>query len=214
MHYIISIHQIKRELQFYGYTVLHVSNIISKRTTQASSMFSIELQSAKNNTGIFNMPWLVHTIIQIELLCHTSNYWNKGYKRIKCAKQQLYKNCVNRLDKLTCSNCKEAHPTNRRDYKLREELIAEITRQRPKTWPQKETNNSYTPNRKATNSSHTINYPVISFNKLYMDITKIQRLNKTKIWITISMHWLRNCSTKYPYLWNKQYVVELLIEPG
>ena len=141
LHYITPIHQIKRELQLYGYTILHVSNIISKRTTQAFSMFSIELESAKNNTEIFNIPRLLHTIIQIELPSHTNNYWNKGYKCIKCAKQQLSKNCVNRLDKLTCSNCKEAHPTNYRDYKLREELIAKITRQRPKTWLQKQTNN-------------------------------------------------------------------------
>ncbi len=134
LHYSTEVKDIISELDKAGHTAINVINVqIRKRIDNKPTiiklpLFKIDLKKQVNNRTIFDLEYLVHCRIKVEMprkttslpqckRCqdygHSANYCTRTPKCVKCGESHFAAECkLKKTNPPCCANCKEQHTAN------------------------------------------------------------------------------------------------------
>lgn len=126
IHHSIPVEQIKEELEFEGFKVRNVANVLKRVTKNPLNLFFVDLEPADNNKKIFDLQYLMHIKISVEpprknntiaqrTRCqnygHTKAYCTRSYLCVKCGCNHNSASCQKtRGTPTTCALCDGSHP--------------------------------------------------------------------------------------------------------
>jgi hypothetical protein len=127
LHHSTPISSIISALNDEGFEVKNIVNVIN-RDKIPLPLFFVDLTQNKNNTNIYSLKYLLHSVISIEEprrknvivqcgrcqgLGHTKSYCNYQPKCVRCAGPHLTAQCTkSRQTPATCALCGSNHPAN------------------------------------------------------------------------------------------------------
>lgn len=128
IHHSVPTSVIKEELEFEGFLVRNITNVLQRTTKNPLNLFFIDLEPADNNKKIFELQYLLNTKIAVEpprknptiaqctrcqQYSHTKAYCTRPYACVKCGGNHSSSTCLKTRDTpATCALCDGAHPAN------------------------------------------------------------------------------------------------------
>lgn len=138
IHHSVPTDQIKDELEFEGFKVRNITNVLKRSTKDPLNLFFVDLEPADNNKKIYELQYLMHMKIAVEpprknasiaqcTRCqnygHTKAYCTRPYACVKCGGNHSSSTCnKTRETPATCALCDGPHPANYRGCTVYKDL--------------------------------------------------------------------------------------------